>query len=134
MPTPAYTALDTTKPTTAQTRQAAVDSMRLNMQALRDRMVAAMSLGAAYSISTGAADAPTEILLKLGTEWWKGGMTYGSTGGGSGNVEKEAWWYSSDSGTSYVAVLFEGGTNFVTNYAYDSTGNLTSTTAGATFP
>lgn len=129
-----YTALDSTKPTTAQTRQAAVDSMRTNAQALRDRLMAALMMGAAYSVTTGPNDQPTEILLALGAERWKGGFQWGTTGGGSGNVVKEAWWYSSNTGTTYDNMLFEGGTNYVMSYSYDTAGNLSSTTAGATWP
>lgn len=129
-----YTALDTTKPTTAQTRQAAIDSTRANGAAIRDRLMAALALGGAYSVSTGSLDAPTEVLVKLGSEWWKGGIQYGTTGGSSGNPIKEAWWYSANAGTSYDPMYFEGGTNYVMNYAYDSTGNLQTTTAGATWP
>ena len=130
----AYVNIDTTKPTTAQTRQAAVDSMRTNTQALRDRMVAAMSMGATFSITTGPADQPVEVLMTMAAERWKGRFSYGVSGGGSGNVISEAWFYSNNSGSTYDPVTFQGSSNYVTTYGYDANGNLISTTLGATPP
>lgn len=131
----AYTSLDSTKPTTAQTRQAGVDSIRTNGQALRDRLMTALALGSSYSVTTGPADQPTEVVLALGAaERWKGGFQWGTTGGGSGNIIKEAWWYSANTGTTYDPMTFETGTNYTMTYSYDTSGNLTSTTAGATWP
>lgn len=128
----AYTALDPTVPTVAQTRQAAIDAARTNMQAMRDALIACGTVqGFNYSVTGGTAEQPATLLYKKGTEWVKIDLTWGNSGGSDGNVTKAAFYYSSNSGGAYDAMADDDG-NYVVTLAYDASANLTTSTWGAT--
>lgn len=113
-----YTAFDLSKPTTAQTRQAAITSILQNGLALRDACVIAQFPGFDYSVSGGTAAQPAIMYFKKSAEWIKAALTWGSSGGSDGNVTVAVWSYSADSGSSYSTI----GT---ATYTYDTDGNLT---------
>lgn len=136
----AYTALDATKPTTAQTRQAIVDSTRTNLDALRDAIAALGAVqGFAYYPTGGTAEQPTTIYFKRGSECVKVVLTWGSSGGSDGNVTKAAYYFAanethasfptSTNGT-YDAMADASG-DYVMTIGYDTNGNATSATWGA---
>lgn len=137
----AYTALDVSKPTTAQTRQAAIDSARTDIAAMRDSLVSTGAVqGFNYQNTGGTADQPAILWNKRSAEVVKIVMTWGTTGGEAGNVTKMAFYYaaneshgsfpSSTNGTYDNMADLSG--NFVMTLAYDSNGNCTSTTWGST--
>lgn len=127
-----YTALDTSKPTTAQTRQAAVDAIRTNIVAIRDAIVSGgLVQGFNYSVVGGTAEQPAQVFLKRGAEWIRLDLTWGVSGGASGNVTKAAYYYSANSGGAYDAMADLSG-NYVITLAYDASGNLITTTWGVT--
>ena len=123
-----YDALDVTKPTTAQTRQALVDSSRTNIAAMRDALVATGILqGFNYSVSGGTADQPAILYYKRSTEWVKVVLTWGTTGGEDGNVTVMAFYYSSNSGGAWDNMADAAG-KYICTIAYDANGNVTTTT------
>lgn len=127
-----YAAADFSKPTTAQTRQAAIDDIRENLLALRDVLVAAGLLpGWDYSVSGGTADQPAVIYFKRGTEWVRIDLTWGTSGGADGNVTKAAYYYSSNSGGAWDAMADIAG-EYVAHLSYDASANLTTLTWDAT--
>lgn len=124
-----YTPLDVTKPTTAQTRQAAIDAARTNVDALRDILCATGQVqGFNYSISTGTNAKPTQVLFKRGAEWIKVDLTYD----GNDLVTKCAFYYSSNSGGAYdpMADLTNG--YYVLTITYDGNFDVSATTWGLT--
>lgn len=132
----AYEYLQPTKPTTAgsptPTRQASIDATRQNIVALRDILVAlGVVQGFDYSVSGGTAEEPAELYFKKGVEWIKVVLTWGTTGGEDGNVTKAAYYYSSNSGGAYDAMVDDGG-EYVLTLTYDSNGNCTGTSWGST--
>lgn len=128
----AYTALDVTKPTVAQTRQAAVDAARANQAALRDAAITGgLVQGFNYSVLGGTAEQPAQVFLKRGAEWIRLDLTWGVSGGSAGNVTKAAYYYSANSGGAYDPMADVSG-NYVSTLAYDASGNLITTTWGAT--
>lgn len=130
----AYTALDQSKPTTAQTRQAAVDAIRTNQNALRDAVVALGGVpGFDYIAGTaggGTAEQPSEMMFSRGTERVYIVLTWGTTGGSAGNVTKVAFYYSSDSGALYDPMADLAG-KYVLTLTYDANSNLVSTAWGS---
>lgn len=116
-----YQAFDGTKPTTAQTRQAAITSILENGLALRDATVLMAFKGWNYSASGGTAAQPQYVYLKSGSEWLRSTLTWGTTGGADGNVTVAVHEYSANGGSSYSTI----GTETMT---YDSDGNITATT------
>lgn len=128
----AYTPIDISKPTTAQTRQAAIDDIRTNVVALRDAAAASGLLqGFNYSVSGGTAEQPAQIFQKRGAEWVRIDLTWGASGGAAGNVTKTAYYYSSNSGGAYDPMADLYG-NYVATMAYDASGNLLTITWGST--
>jgi hypothetical protein len=127
-----YTALDATKPTTAQTRQAGVDSMRTNIAAVRDALIfTGFIQGFNYSVAAGTNAQPTQVLYKRSTEWIKVDITWGTTGGEDGNPKKYALYYSSNSGSAYDPMADASG-NYVLTITYDANGDVSATTWGST--
>lgn len=137
----AFTAFDQTVPTTAQTRQAAIDSARNNLFALAAWMIStgAMAPGWTYTNSVtrglgspGTAAQPNIFFFTRGsggtTQWVKAVITWDGT---TGNVNKVALYYSSDNEATY-ANLVDGSGNYVQHLSYDGSGNLTSTSWDAT--
>jgi hypothetical protein len=129
----AYTAYDGAKPDAAtQNGTQFAASTRANLQAMRDYLATLGALpGFNYSVSGGSAEQPAELYYKRSTEWIKTVLTWGTTGGESGNVTKAAFYYSSNSGSAYDGMADASG-NYVQTLTYDVNGNLTSTTWGAT--
>ncbi len=120
-----YNAYDGAKPApSSQNVPTAFDSTRYNLQALRDMVVAhGDAPGFAYSY-TGTSSQPTTELLTRGTEIVKLVNTWsGST------LTKTAYYYSSNTGTSYDGMKDASG-NFVESFSYDGSGYLTSTSWG----
>lgn len=117
----AYTQYNSAVPTTAQTRQAAIDAIRTNEMAMRDAIIAGNLPGFNYSVSGGTADQPQYLYRKKSTEWIRTTLTWGTTGGEAGNVTVAVYAYSSNSGGLYDTI----GT---CTWTYDSSGNVTATT------
>lgn len=117
----AYVPYDSTKPTTAQTRQAAIDSIRANQMADRDANIIGAFKGFNYSVSGGTAEQPAITYRKNGTEWLRATLTWGTTGGENGNVTVAVYAYSANSGGAWDTI----GTCTI---AYDANGNVTTTT------
>lgn len=120
-----YTSFDKTKPVTSpDTRQQTIDAIRNNQNALRDSLVAGTMSGWNYSVSGGTAEQPQYMYFKNGVEWIRATLTWGTTGGSDGNVTIMVLHYSGNSGGAYDAF-----TPYSTcTYAYDSSGNLTTST------
>lgn len=116
-----YTAFDGTKPTTAQTRQAAITSILQNLLAVRDMTILGDAPGFDFSVSGGTAAQPAIMYRKLGTEWIRASITWGSSGGSDGNPTVIVYSYSPDSGSNWNTIK-------TVTYAYDSDGNVTSST------
>ena len=118
----AYSGLDLTKPDGAtQNGTQVLQSVRDNQRALRDMIVSGFAAGWAMTPSGGAAGQPAQILRSAGTESLRAALTWGTTGGGAGNVTQAVYAYSSNSGGSYDTV----GTLSIT---YDTSGYVTGTT------
>lgn len=129
-----YTAFDPALPNTGsgQTRQEAYDSIRANLVALRDVIVATgLAPGFNATPSGGTAEQPGVWTFAKGTERIKVTQTWGTTGGEDGNVIKAVFEYSSDSGSNYDPMADDAG-NYVVTIAFDSDGNVTGTTWGST--
>lgn len=136
----AFTAYDQTKPTTAQTRQAAIDAIRNDLFALAAVCVMTGAMpGWAYTnsvtrglASPGTADKPNILFFTQGTggttQWIKWVMTYDGT---TGAVTKVAMYYSSDNEGTYANLVDSSG-NYVFHASYDASGNCTATTWDAT--
>jgi hypothetical protein len=117
-----YTAFTASKPDpAADNGTQAFDYTRKNLLAIRD---AAIMGGGFYgwplAISGGTAEQPTTFTYSSGTERVKAVITWGSTGGATGNPQTVVYSYSSNSGGAYDTI----GTKTVT---YDSNGNVTAT-------
>lgn len=127
----AYTAYDKSKPVTSpDTRQASIDSIRNNLNASRDAVIAGDFSGWNYSKvnGTGTADKPQYIYYQKGTggsaEIIRLTFTWGTSGGADGNPLTITYAYSSNNGGSY-----DNFAPYATcTYAYDVDGNLVSTT------
>ena len=118
----AYTGLDLTKPDGAtQNGTQVLQSVRDNQRALRDMIVGNFTAGWAMAPSGGTAAQPAQILRSAGAESLRAALTWGTTGGGAGNVTQAVYAYSSNSGGSYDTV----GTLSIT---YDTSGYVTGTT------
>ena len=117
----AYVPFDSSKPTTAQTRQAAIDSIRANEMAGRDANIIGVFKGFNYSVSGGTAAQPAITYRKNGAEWLRATLTWGTTGGENGNVTVAVYAYSANSGGAWDTI----GTCTI---AYDADGNVTTTT------
>jgi hypothetical protein len=119
----AYNAFTNGKPIGTDTGPDAIDYIRNNEMALRDAITIGAMKGWNYSKTdgTGSAEQPQYVYYKNGTEWLRGTLTWGTTGGESGNVTVAVWAYSSNSGGAWDTI----GTETIT---YDSSGNVTATT------
>ena len=117
----AYVPFNSAVPTTAQTRQAAIDSIRANEMAVRDQAIMAAAKGWNYSVSGGTAEQPAITYRKNGTEWLRATLTWGTTGGENGNVTVAVYAYSSNSGGAWDTI----GTCTI---AFDASGNVVTTT------
>jgi len=121
----AYVAYDKSKPVTSpDTRQASIDSIRNNLNALRDAVIVGDVSGWNYSWSGGTADKPNLIYYTKGTEIIRQTMTWGNSGGADGNPTVIVYAYSSNSGGAYDNFT----PNSTCSFTYDVDGNLSSTT------
>jgi hypothetical protein len=110
-----------TKPTTAQTRQAAIDSERLNIASMRDALIATGIIqGFNYAPSGGTPEQPASIIYTRGAENVAVNLTWGAVGGDAGNVMKMAFYYND--GQGWLPMIDLAG-KFVANVTYDANGN-----------
>ena len=117
-----YTAFNEAKPdsTAAGGMPVYSQAIRDNLQALRDAVIMGALAGWAMTPSGGTAEQPTTLTYSKGTERIKAALTWGTTGGESGNVTQSVYSYSSNSGTSWDVI----GTRTV---SYDANSNVTGT-------
>lgn len=128
----AYTPLDTSKPTTAQTREAAMQSAKNNFAAALDLIVTTGGApGWDESYSGGTPAQPAVFYWKNGLNWIRSDTTWGTSGGAANKVIKEAYYVSTDGGGTWDPRADLGG-NYVATTTYDSNGFWLNTTWGAT--
>lgn len=120
----AYTKVDQTKPTTSQTRQAAIDLIRTNDNAISHAVIAGLLVDWEMTFSGGTAAEPSTITFTdktLTSRKIRITFTWGTTGGENGQVKTAAWdWWNGSSYDSMASCTF----------SYDSSGNLTGNTNG----
>lgn len=118
----AYSPFDETKPdsSAAGGMPTYSQSIRDNLQAMRDAVIMGEMVGWAMTPSGGTAEQPAVITYSKGTERIKAALTWGSSGGANGNVEQAVYSYSSDGGSNWDAI----GTLTV---SYDVSSNCTGT-------
>lgn len=122
----AYTAFDKTKPdATTQAGSAFGASTKSNLLALRDSVVAGVVQGWNYSYTGTDAGQPATVVWANGTERVQETYTWGT----DGSLSKVVYRYSANSGTAYDTMVDSNG-YFALSFAYDGSGNLTSTTWG----
>ena len=115
----AYTAFDATKPdATTQNGTQLAQSTRDNMKALRDMVVAGTLSGWPASVTGGTPEEPTTVTHSKSTERIRETITWGTTGGATGNPQTILYEYSANSGGTYDAI----GT---ITYTFDASGNVT---------
>lgn len=117
----AYNQFDDTLPVSTATGPQTVTDIRDNQQAMRDMIVLGGMVSWNMAASGGTAEQPTQLLYSKSTERLKSALTWGTSGGGDGNVTQAIYSYSSNSGTDYDTI----GTLTPT---YDTDGNVTATT------
>jgi hypothetical protein len=117
-----YTAFDATKPdATTQNGTQFAQSARDNLKAIRDAaLMGGGFFGWPLAISGGTAEQPTTFIYSSGTERVRAVITWGTTGGATGNPQTVVYSYSSNSGGAYDTI----GTKTIT---YDASGNVTAT-------
>ena len=108
----AYKPFDPTKPNFSDGRATQVNSIRTNMTALRDAIVAGAMKGFNYSWSGGTADQPATTFEKNGNTWIRKTWTWDE----DGNPETMLVEKSTDGGVNYTEI----GTYVFT---YDEDGN-----------
>jgi hypothetical protein len=116
----AYTQFVNTTPVSTQSGPNAITSTRENLLAMRDMVLLGTAPGWAMAATGGTAEQPTTITYSKNTERVKCALTWGSSGGSSGNVTISVCSYSSNSGSTWDTI----GTLSIT---YDSNGYVTST-------
>lgn len=88
----------------------------------RDAVFALLAQGTppgwTYSIAAGTPDAPTKVLLTRGSERLRKSITWGITGGATGNPATIVYEYSKDAGSTWAAVG-------IATLTWDDDGNLT---------
>jgi hypothetical protein len=128
----AYTPIDITKPTTAQTRQAGIDAIRSNTAGLLDLLVIAGEVpGYDESYSGGTAAQPAVYYWKNGSTWLRVDTTWGTTGGAANKPTKEAYYISIDAGANWDPLTSIDG-KYVATTTYDTLGFWLNTTWGST--
>ena len=110
----------------------AFDSTRENMEALRDAVVMGTMSGWNLAVSGGTAEAPTQYLYTLGTQRVRATLTWGTSGGADGNVEKVKYEYSSDGSTWDDMGSATNPTYSTVTISYDADSNVTGTGWAAT--
>ena len=116
-----YTVFDPASPTTAETRQVAIDDTRYNLLAIRDAVIMGNLAGFNYAWSGGTDSQPNYITRTKGTEIIRATITWGATGGATGNPTSIVYEYSPNLTPTYSTI----GT---CSYTWDASGFLTSTT------
>lgn len=117
-----YTPFDQTKPDPAtQNITQFGTSIRTNEAAIRDMVVGMAPFGWNLSITGGTPEQPGTSTLSKGTERVRCVTTWGTSGGAANNPTIMVYSYSANSGSTWDAI----GT---VTMAYDSNGNLTSST------
>lgn len=114
----AYEHFDETTPNGTQSGTAFAQSTRDNLLAMRDMIVMGCMPGWAMAATGGTADQPTTLTYSRTTERIRATITWGTTGGASGNPQSVAFDYSANGGADWDAV----GTETIT---YDASGNVT---------
>jgi hypothetical protein len=123
----AYTAFDPSKPNPGtQAGTAEEDSVRYNLQAMRD-MIAAIGMCPGFDMSldvgTGNYEEPQYVYYKRTPEWIRVTQVWTSH-----QLISSAFHYSSNSGNAWDAIVDLAG-KFKLTYTYDgSTGAITATT------
>jgi hypothetical protein len=117
-----YTPFDATKPDAAsQNGTQFAQSARDNLKAIRDAaLMGGGFFGWPLAISGGTAEQPTTFIYSSGTERVLAVITWGTTGGATGNPQTVVYSYSSNSGGAYDTI----GTKTIT---YDANSNVTAT-------
>jgi hypothetical protein len=113
MPTPAYTALDTTKPVISNSRSSDLAAMNGNQLAVRDGIVMGRIPGFTLSVSGGTAEEPQYRVWTKSAEKLRATYTYSS-----GYVTQVVWEWSNDTGGTYSAIATE-------TVTYDGSNNQT---------
>ena len=137
-----YTAYNPALPDAAtQNGTAFANSTRANMQAMRDHIALLGGMpGFNFAVSGGTAEQPAKLYYKRGTESIRVDLTWGISGGGTGNVTKAAYYYASNethasfptsTNGTYEGII-DGSGFYVQTLTYDASANLTSTTWGST--
>lgn len=120
----AYTQLDASKPTTAQTRQALTDSTRNNLAALRDNILAGFITDWDVAVTGGTSDKPTTI-------------TYTNLNNTNEKVRETLTWSSNRLTQRVVEYTANNGGLWDTvdtlTYTYDGSDNATGGNAGGFF-
>lgn len=120
----AYNDFQDSKPVSSDDIGDYTDSIRENLMAMRDAFISGFGMPGwdyAPTTGTGTTEQPQYMIWSKGTEQVRLTLTWGSSGGADGNVTQIVGAYSSNSGGSYDTI----GTKAI---AYDSDGNVTSTT------
>ena len=118
----AYNQFDDTLPVSTATGPQCITDIRDNQQAMRDMIIVGGMVGWNMTATEvgGTAEQPELLTYAKSTERLKAVLTWGTSGGGDGNVTQAIYSYSSDSGSNYDVI----GTFTPT---YDADGNVTST-------
>lgn len=128
----AYTPIDITKPTTAQTRQAGIDAIRTNTAGLLDLLVINGRVpGFDEDHAGGTDDEPAVYYWKNGSTWLRCDTTWGVTGGSEGCPTKEAYYISIDAGATWDPLVDING-KYVATSTYTANGDWLNTTWGST--
>ena len=118
----AYTPYDSSKPDpTSQNGTAIMDSIRKNLNAMRDAVVMGSFAGFNMAATGGTADQPALLTYSKGTERVKAALTWGTTGGEANNCTVAVYSYSSNSGGAYDVIA-------TCTITYDGSGYVTATT------
>lgn len=118
----AYTNFDATKPNAAtQNGTAFAQSTRDNLSAIRDMVIAGVPFWWNISFAGGTAEQREQIFYNNGTQWIRGNITYGTTGGATDNVTTIVYAYSSNNQATYDGIT-------TMNVTYDTNGNVTAVT------
>ena len=101
----AYPTLDTAKPDGATQDGAEVlQVIRDHQRVLRDQGVVGAGFAWDYSRTGGTATQPAVEYFKKGAEWLQLTLTWGSSGGATGQITVTVYKYSANSGGAYDTI------------------------------
>lgn len=129
-----YPIFDASKPTwSGQSGVELAQDIRDNLRVMRDYIatLGAMPGWNELPPTGGTPGQPEVLVMAKGDERVKVIQTWGTSGGESGNVVKEAYYYSSNGGTDYVPMADEDG-HYVLTLAYTAGGYDNGSTWGNT--